>query len=104
MNSRISAGSTVVDCCLCQLNSPLRNLGRKTVKNRQLNHSARLTICEPYQRPRLSDGGQEARRLKQKRDAAVRCSAWLGRLCLCSLNLIAPSPTLLHDETLVSTG
>src|SRR5260221_1434966 len=30
------------------------------------------------QRPKLSDGGHEARRLQQQRDAAVRCSDWLG--------------------------
>ena len=37
-----------------------------------------LDIFKPYQRPKLSDGGHEARRLEQERDAAVRCSAWLN--------------------------
>jgi hypothetical protein len=31
-------------------------------------------------RPKLSDGGHEARRLQRRRDAAVRCSTWLGHL------------------------
>jgi hypothetical protein len=30
MNSRISAGSTVVDGGVCQLNSPLRNVGKNS--------------------------------------------------------------------------
>jgi len=30
------------------------------------------------ERPKLSDGGHEARRLQTERDAAVRCSAWLN--------------------------
>jgi hypothetical protein len=40
-----------------------------------------LDSFKPYQRPKLSDGGHEACRLQQERDAAVRCSAWLGRWC-----------------------
>jgi len=32
--------------------------------------------CELAQRSMISDGGHEARRLEQERDAAVRCSAW----------------------------
>jgi hypothetical protein len=37
-----------------------------------------LDKFKPYQRPKLSDGGHEARRLQLRRPAAVRCSAWLG--------------------------
>jgi hypothetical protein len=37
-----------------------------------------LDSFKPYQRPKLSAGGHEGRRLEQERDAAVRCNA---RLC-----------------------
>src|SRR5437867_10234588 len=44
--------------------------------------------------PKLSDGGHEARRLQPRRPAAVRCSAWLGRIKveLISLESTCPSP------------
>jgi len=58
MNSRISAGSTVVDCCHCQRTSPLHNVGQlETVKNRKQNSSALLTNKEPYQRSKAEPRG-----------------------------------------------
>ena len=53
--SKLSARSTVVDCCFCQLNSPLFNVTKKTVKKRERNLTALLTFTEPYQ---LSHPGQ----------------------------------------------
>jgi hypothetical protein len=34
-----------------------------------------LNVSGSAERPKLGDGGHEVRRLEQKRDAAVRCSA-----------------------------
>src|SRR3982750_2088801 len=66
MNSRISAGSTVVDCCPCQLNNPLRKVGRlETVRKRKRNSSARLTIIKPYQRSKAEPRGQKTQELPQ---------------------------------------
>ena len=53
MNSRISAGSTVVDGGLCQLNSPSQMSERITVKKPEPHSTAPLTFIEPYQRPKL---------------------------------------------------
>jgi len=36
------------------------------------------THLNDAQRPKLSDVGHEARGLEQQRNAAIRCSAWLG--------------------------
>jgi len=59
MNSRISAGSTVVDGGGCQPLSPLQKVRKQTVKKkRQPNRTARLTVIEPYQRPGSGTPGQ----------------------------------------------
>jgi hypothetical protein len=44
------------------------------------------------QRPKLSDGDHEARRLEQQRNAAVRCSAWLGDVGFGNRKVIASGP------------
>src|SRR3954465_1322513 len=38
---------------------------------------ARLTFCEPYQRPKLSDPAHGTQRWQSRRSRRVRCSAWL---------------------------
>ena len=47
-----------------------------TRSRRPVSHSK--SRYESRQRPKLSDGGHEARRLQPRRPTAVRCSAWLG--------------------------
>lgn len=42
---------------------------------------ARVTNAKSFQRLKLNDGGHEAQRFEQQRDAAVRCSA-LGIITL----------------------
>jgi hypothetical protein len=76
MNSRISAGSTVVDSCFCQLNSSLRHVGKNAVKKRKQNFIARLTKIEPCQRLELSHPGPEIvnRECGTKASPRVGCS------------------------------
>ena len=81
MNSRISAGSTVVDGGGCQRISPLQN-GRneKTVKYQQLYFTARLTFGEPYQRQMLRHAGPTSvnREAELERPSRVACSDLLA--------------------------
>jgi hypothetical protein len=53
MNSRISAGSTVVDGGLCQPISPLRKVRSRTVKKPEQYFTARLTFIEPWPQERV---------------------------------------------------
>jgi len=71
MNSRISAGSTVVDGGVCQPNSPLRKVRRRTVKKPEQNLTARLTFIEPYQRKKLSHRRLAASEKQKQRATAV---------------------------------
>src|SRR3954451_5700054 len=56
--------------------------GRATVSGPS-GHGSSMASPPPdpteAERPKLSDGGHEARRWQPRRPAAVRCSAWLGR-------------------------
>src|SRR6185503_17800520 len=42
-------------------------------------------------RPKLNDGGQRARRLQPERDAAVKCSRWLGGMLIVLESKLCPS-------------
>jgi hypothetical protein len=50
----------------------------KIPRHRQLEARVSAYGLDAVERPKLSDGGDEARRLQPQRDAAVRCGAWLG--------------------------
>src|SRR6185312_6236696 len=92
MNSRISAGSTVVDGGLCQPNSPLRNVRSRTVKNSEPYFTARLTFIEPYQRQTQRRGEHRIsqrngsmcfrrvalRTLRLRVNPVFACSAWFA--------------------------
>ncbi len=55
------------------------------------------------QRPKLSDPARETRGLQPERDGRVRCSAWLGRVCIHSNPI--PGPALIgHEELTVKSA
>src|SRR5215211_1649086 len=74
-----------------RLTTQLSSRGRRATMNPESDHAAPV-CCSAWfgvllfraggrverQRPKLSDGGHEARRLQLRRPATVRCSAWLG--------------------------
>jgi len=71
----------------------------KTIEefDRSISAAAILKYHLPdYLRGELSDGGHKASRLEQERDAAVRCSAWLGLPPVASM--LRMSALVLHDR------
>src|SRR5216683_6662007 len=68
------------------INPPGRRFDPVHIGGRWQKSDLVYVSCFFAQRPKLSDGGHEARRLQPRQPAAVRCSAWLGHTS--SVNLI----------------